>query len=354
MMMRRSLALLLMVLLAVACMFGGCTKTSPTQEPPQTGPVPGSAVATPQDQITVLMVPKIKGTDYFNACERGAKQAAQELGGIDLIFDGPTEDKVDAQIQLIEGYIAQDIDAIAVSPNDPDSIATVLKKARDKGIHVITFDADASAEKSWREFFVNQASEEAIAVALVDEMAAQAGEAADVAIVTASLTAANQNAWIEQMNKYMPTKYPDMTLVCKPKPSEEDQSLAFKATQELLKTYEELDGIFALSSVALPGAADAVQQAKKSGQVAVVGLATPKPMTQWVEAGTVKTVILWNPIDLGYLAVNVAKALTDGSLQAGATGLPAGRLGEVQVRDDQVLLGAPMRFTKDNIKQFDF
>lgn len=148
--------------------------------------------------------------------------------------------------------------------------------------------------------------------------------------------------------------HPGMTLVCEPKPSEEDQSLAFKAAQELMKTYPELNGIFALSSNALPGAADAVQQAKKGGHVAVVGLATPKPMKQWVDSGTVQTVILWNPVDLGYLTIYAAKALADGTLNADSKLIGAGRLKEVEVKGDNVLLGAPMRFTKENIAEFDF
>jgi ABC-type sugar transport system substrate-binding protein len=300
------------------------------------------------------MVPKLKGIDYFNACEKGAREAALALGGVELVFDGPTEDKADAQNQLIDGYIAQNVEVIAVSPNDPDSIASVLKKARDKGIHVITWDADANPGRSGREFFINQASAAAVGQALVDEMAAQKGPSANVAIVTSSLTAANQNAWIRAMKDRMASKYPAMKLVCGPKPSEENQQLAFQVTQDLLKTYRDLDGVFAISSVAFPGAADAVQQAKLSGKIAVVGLATPKPMKQWVDAGTVKTVILWNPVDLGYATIAAAKALAGGTLAPGATQLSAGRLGDLQVKGDQVLLGPPMKFTKANIAQFDF
>jgi len=360
-----SLTLCAVTVLAVCIVWvGGCTKTTPGQSEagptmPQSNPATAPdtkapSAATSGDGISVLMVPKIKGIDYFNACEKGAKEAADELGGIDLTFDGPTEDKADAQIQLIEGYIAQNVSVIAVSPNDPDSIAPVLKKARDKGIHVITWDADASPERSGREFFVNQASSEAIGKALVDEMASQKGEDAKVAIVTSSLTAANQNAWIAAMEAHMKAKYPKMKMVCEPKPAEENQQLAFQVTQDLMKAYPDLQGVFAISSVSFPGAADAVKQAQKAGKVAVVGLATPKPMRQWVDDGTVATVVLWNPIDLGYLTVQVAKALCDGTLKAGSTELSAGRLDKVVVDKDQVLLGDAMRFTKENIAQFDF
>jgi len=295
-------ALLAMLLVMIA----GCTKTTPTA-PQAAAPVAepdGGNAAQPAatgDKITVLMVPKSKGYEYFNACEKGAREAAKELTNIDFVYDGPTAGGgVDAQIQLIEGYLAQKVDVIAVSPNDPDSIAPVLKKARDKGIHVITWDADASPEKSQREFFVNQAPDAAVGQALVDEMADQKGPEAKVAIITATLTAANQNSWIAEMKKHMAAKYPKMKLVCDPKPSEEDQQLAFKVAQDLMKTYPDLDGIWGISSNAFPGAAEAVLQAKKTGQVAVVGLSTPKSMKQYVDSGAVKTVILWNAVDLGY------------------------------------------------------
>jgi len=343
----------LILLLAIVSLIAGCTKTAPRETPPQPGNAPATAPAA-AGKITVLMVPKLKGIDYFNAHEKGAREAAQALGNVELIYDGPTEDKADAQNQLVDGYIAQNVDVIAISPNDPDSIAPVLKKARDKGIHVITWDADANPAKSGREFFVNQASAEAVGQALVDEMAAQKGPAAKVAIVTSSLTAANQNSWIKAMKAHLASKYPQMKLVCEPKPSEENQQLAFQVTQDLLKTYKDLDGVFAISSVAFPGAADAVQQAKLGGKVAVVGLATPKPMKQWVDAGTVKTVILWNPVDLGYATIQTARALADGKLTSGARTVGAGRLGDLMVEADQVLLGPPMKFTKDNIDKFNF
>jgi ABC-type sugar transport system substrate-binding protein len=296
------------------------------------------------------MIPKIEGIDYFNACQRGAEEAARALG-VQLFYRGPTENKVERQIEIIDGFIAQGVRVIAVSPNDPVAIAPVLRKARQRGVHVITWDADA--ERDAREFFVDQATPQSVGYALVDEMAAQAGPQAGTAIVTGSLTAANQNEWIKWMKRRMAEKYPQMKILAL-KPSEEDQQLAFQVTQDLLRAYPDLQGIFAITSVAFPGAADAVEQAGKAKRVAVVGLATPKGMRPWVKSGTVKTVILWNPVDLGYLTVHVAKAVAEGVLRAGMVELEAGRLGKVKVKGDEVILGEPMRFTAANIDQFDF
>jgi ABC-type sugar transport system substrate-binding protein len=298
-------------------------------------------------------MPKLIGIDYFNACEKGAKEAADELGDVELIYDGPTEDKVDEQIRMIDAWIARGVDAIAVAANDPVAIAPALKRAKDAGIAVITYDADADAARSGRTFFVNQASADAIAKALVDEMAQQTGGEGEYAIVTSSLTAPNQNDWMKRMESYRAKVFPKMRVVTV-KPSQEDQQLALQRTSDILKAYPAVKGVWAISSVAFPGAADAVKRAGRAGQVAVVGLSTPSSMAPFVENGVVRTVILWNPVDLGYLSVYVARALVKGELKPGATSITAGRLGTKEIQGDQVMLGPPMRFTKENIAQYNF
>jgi rhamnose transport system substrate-binding protein len=305
-----------------------------------------------QEEITIAMIPKLVGIDYFNATERGAEEAAAELGNIRLIYRGPTTDRVDLQIELIETYIGAGVDVISVASNDPVAIAPALQRAMDEGIRVVTWDADADA----RDVFINQASFEGIGRALVEDMVAQVGEEADVAIVTSSLTAPNQNAWIAEMQAVIEAEYPGLNIV-DTRPSEEDQQLAFRVTQDLLRAYPDLRGVWALSSVAFPGAAEGVQQAGRTGEVAVVGLSTPSQMRPFMEAGVIESVVLWNPVDLGYLAVYAAKELVENGLTAGQT-FSAGRLGEYTVEEDdislQVLLGPPFIFTSENIADFDF
>lgn len=305
------------------------------------------------EKITVCLLPKKKGVPYFTSCSEGAMEAAKELGNVELIYDGPTSGDAADAVKLVDQWTAQGVDVIAVSPNDPAVLSPAMKKAREQGIKVITWDADADADA--REFLVNQATPEEIGFALVDAMAKDLGgdqASGDVAIVTASLTAANQNEWMKHMKTRL-AKYPGLHLVAT-KPSNEDQKLAFSVTQDLMKAYPNLKGVFAISSVAFPGAAEAIKQSGKVGQVFVTGLATPNDMRSYVKEGVVKSVILWNTMDLGYLTVYAARALVDGDLKAGVTSLKAGRLGEKQVKGDNVMLGGTITFTKENIDQFNF
>ncbi len=303
-------------------------------------------------RITVAMLPKKKGVPYFTSCSEGAMEAAKELN-VELIYDGPTSGDPGEAAKMIDQWIAQGVDVIAVSPNDPAVLGPAMKRARDAGVKVITWDADAESDA--REFLVNQATPEEIGFSLVDAMAKDLGgdqAEGEVAIVTAALTAANQNEWMKHMKTRL-EKYPGLKLV-EVKPSNEDQKLAFSVSQDLMKAYPNLKGIFAISSVAFPGAAEAIKQAGKTDKVFVTGLSTPNDMRTYVNDGVVKSVILWNTVDLGYLTIQTARALADGTLKAGAGNLKAGRLGEKKVVGDNVMLGGTITFTKENIGYFDF
>lgn len=332
--------------------FGACDKKDNGGKPPAAGG--GGTKAAPSAKvIKVGMLPKKKGVPYFTSCAKGAEEAAKELG-IDLVYDGPTDGSPEKAASMIERWTAQGFDVIAVSPNDPSVLAPAMKAAMAKGIKVITWDADGAPDT--RSFMVNQATSKDIGNALVDTMVKDLGgkdkATGDAAIVTATLTAANQNEWIAVMKDRL-KDYPGLNLV-EIKPSNEDQRVAFQVTKDLIAAYPKLRGIWGISSVSFPAAAEAIKQSGKAGQVFVTGLSTPNDMKAAVKEGTVASVILWNTVDLGYLTIQAANAIAKGDLKAGATTFKAGRLGEKKIDGDKILLGDILVFTKDNIDQFDF
>ncbi len=328
------------VLAVMAMATAGCQKES-------AGKKPG---ASSGGKLRIGVMPKLVGIPFFNAVEKGAKEAAAELG-VALSYDGPVENSAEQQAKMLQTWIAKKFDVIAIAPNDPDQIANTLKMARKRGIETIAFDADAAKEA--RAFFVNQATYEAIAKSLMDIMAKNIGPEGKYIYLTGSLTAYNQNVWMREMEKYRKKTYPKMVNLSKdPKPSGEDQALGTRVTLDILKSYPDVRGIFGMTSQALPGAAEAVRKQKAADKVFVTGLATPNTMRSYVKDGTVKEFVLWSPVDLGYLTVHAAKLLAEGKLEDGT--IQAGRLGTIKVIGDQVLLGDPIVFNKDNIDKYDF
>ncbi|HEU4930936.1 MAG TPA: substrate-binding domain-containing protein [Pyrinomonadaceae bacterium] len=310
------------------------------------GPV---ATSAPQEKLTVAMMPKAKGDPYFASCRKGAEEAARELN-IDLLWDGPTDLDPAKQNEVVEAWITKGVDVIAVSVENQAGISTVLRKAREKGIKVITWDADA--EKDARDFLINQATPQGIGYTLSDEAARMMNGKGEFAIVTASLSAANQNEWIKNIRARLAEKYPDLKLVTI-QPSEGDRDRAFAETQTILKVYPNVKVIMAIAAPAVPGAAEAVKQSGRT-DVKVTGLSLPNMNKPYVKSGVVESVVLWNTVDLGYLTVQAAYALGSGTLKRGDSALKAGRLGTVEVVNDEVRLGAPFIFNKDNIDRFDF
>lgn len=297
----------------------------------------------------VAMMPKAKGDPYFVSCRLGAEEAAREFG-VDLIWDGPTGLDAARQNELVESWITRRVDAIAVSVENRASISTALRKARERGITVITWDADA--EPDARDYFVNQATPEGIGTTLVDEAAKLMGSTGDFAIITGALAAPNQNAWIAVIRERLAAAYPNMRLVTI-QPSDDDRDKAFAEAQTIMRVYPNVKLIMAISAPAVPGAAEAVRQANRR-DVNVMGLSLPNMNKPYVHDGIVQTVILWNTTNLGYLTVRAAALAAAGTLAPGATTLDGGRLGSIEVRGEEILLGTPLVMTKDNIDGFDF
>lgn len=299
--------------------------------------------------LTVAMMPKNKGNPYFVSCRKGAEEAAAQLG-VKLLWDGPTETDPAKQSEVVEAWITRGVDVLAVSVENKQAISTVLRKARGKGIKVVTWDADA--EPDARDVFVNQATPDGIARVLLEHTARILGGKGAFAIVTASLTAANQNEWIKNIKEQLAANYPDLKLV-EIRPSDDDRKRAFDETQTLLKVHPEIRVVMAIASPAVPGAAEAVKQSGRS-DVKVTGLGLPNASRPYLKDGVLDSVVLWNTIDLGYLTIQAASALARGTLAPGQASFAAGRLGSLTIAGDNVLLGKPFTFTRDNVDGFDF
>ena len=308
--------------------------------------------STDGDNLAVTFLPKNLGNAYFDTSDKGGEKAIEEFGGT-YAEVGPSEATPDAQVSYINTLTQQGVGAIVVSANDPKAIGDALNEARDTGVKVVTYDSDTDPE--FRDIFVNQADSAGIAKAQVDLIAEQIGDAGEVAILSASANATNQNAWIELMKTEIADNHPNITLVETVYGDDDDQT-SFDKTAALLQTHPNLKGIISPTTVGIAAAARYLQTSQYKGTVALTGLGTPNQMRDYVTDGTVTAFALWNPADLGYLAAYAAKALIEGTI-TGAEGdtFDAGALGSYTVgADGVVLLGDPYVFNADNIADFDF
>ena len=302
--------------------------------------------------LAITFLPKALGNPYFDTSNAGGEEAIGEFGGT-YAEVGPADASPTSQVTFIQTAAQQGVGGLVVSANDPEAICDALNEARDAGVKVVTFDSDTNPD--CRDLFINQATAEGIAKAQVDLIAEQIGDAGQIAILSASANATNQNAWIELMKTDLAENHPDIELVETVYGDDDDQT-SFDKTAALLQTYPDLKGIVSPTTVGISAAARYLSTSEYKGKVALTGLGTPNQMREYVKDGTVTAFALWNPEDLGALATYAAAALATGEINGdpGDT-FQAGDLGEYTVEEDNsVLLGDPFVFDESNIDDFDF
>jgi rhamnose transport system substrate-binding protein len=315
----------------------------------------GSSPSTGTTTLNIAFLPKAVNNPYFDVAATGGQEAATALGG-QFKQVGPSEATGAAQIPFIQTLTQQNVSAIVVSAADTNAIAPALKQAMAKGIKVVGYDSSPATDA--RNVFINQADSKGIGEVQIqmvcDEIPGCAGE---IAILSATSTATNQNAWIDVMKSTLASnsKYSGLKLV-KVAYGNDDPQVSTTEAQGLLTAYPNLKGIISPTTVGIAAAAKVLEDTKKAGKVALTGLGTPNQMRAFVKDGTCKEFALWNVKDLGYLAYYTAALLAQGKIK-GTAGekFTAGRLGEYTIDSSTtVLLGPPFVFKADNIDQLNF
>ncbi|WP_312098902.1 autoinducer 2 ABC transporter substrate-binding protein [Niallia sp.] len=303
---------------------------------------------TAEKEYTIAIIPKVSGIPYFNAVEEGVLEAGKDLN-VHVLYSGPLIADWQQQEQLVKEYIEKEVDAIAISANDPEKLGPILMEAKQKGIVVMTWDSDTN--KKFREYFVSSVDPETLGRHVMDTLSLNMKEKGSYAIITGSDHAATLKEWIEWMVIHQEENYPDMKLL-EVGESNDNPQKAYMIAKEMLEKYPNLKGIIGSSSVGPPAAAQAVIDANKVGEIAVVGLSSPNLVRSYLKNEAIQISTLWSPKKLGYLTVRVAKEILLGNELTDNKAFE--NVGVIRVKDDTIIMGQPIDFTKENIDQYDF
>ncbi len=305
--------------------------------------------AAQAETTRIALVVKALGIGFFEAANKGAQEAAKELGDVEIIYTGPTDTTAEGQIEVINSLIAQGVDAIAISANDPDAVAPALQKAMERGITVISWDSGVA--KEGRQMHLNPSSSALIGNTIIKLAADNLPDGGDVAVLSATATSTNQNTWIDEMKKVM-GNYPKVNLVATVY-GDDLADKSYREAQGLMATYPNLRAIIAPTTVGILAASQAVTDAGKIGQVNVTGLGLPSEMAGAVESGATTSFAIWNPIDLGYAATMIAYNINKGAKAEAGAEIPMGRMGTAKLDDNsEAAMSDPFTYDKSNIEEF--
>jgi rhamnose transport system substrate-binding protein len=306
-----------------------------------------------KEGLKTVSIPKQLGNPYEEFEHSGVDEALEELGGSNRI-SGPTDASASSQISIINAAVQQKPDAIIIAGNDPNAVAPALKQAAQRDIKVVGMDSDVAPDA--RSVFVNQVTTQLVGENQVESIGKQIDYKGEIAILSATANATNQNAWIKVMKETLKQpKYKDMKLV-KVAYGDDDDQKSFQETQGLIQAYPNLKGIISPTTVGVAAAARYLSTAPQKGKIKLTGLGFPNQMRKFVKDGTVEEFQLWVPKDVGYLAGQAAAALASGRI-TGEEGekFEAGRLGEYTIgANGEIVLGPLTTFNKDNVDEFDF
>jgi len=329
--------------LAAAVLLAGCSSSSDGDS--------GEA-------LKIAHIPKLGTIGYFQAADKGVQRACAELGA-ECAYKGPTEITAAAQVKEIQAAVQAGYNVLIVAANDKDALVPALKDAMAKGVTVVTYDSDVAQDG--RSVFVNQASSEGIGQALAKSASDLAGGAGDIAILSTTPDATNQNVWIDFMKKELAANYPNIKVVATAygldKPEESTTE-----TQGLIQKYPKIKAIVAPTSVGIVAAAKYVSGSASKGKVAVTGLGLPNDMKTYIKDGSNAQASLWDVENFGYVSVYVAKYVRGGGDVAVGAKVPSGPgdKGEAErtvtagAVGNEIILGPATVFTKDNVDEYDF
>lgn len=304
------------------------------------------------DKIKIAMVVKSLGNGFFDAAHEGAVEAAKQLGDVEVIYTGPTTPTAEGQIEIINALISQKVGAIVISANDANALVPITKKALQRGIKVLSFDSGIA--KEGRLMQLNPSNAELIGLKQIQMAADAIGGAGDVAILSATAQATNQNIWIGEMKKALARpEFAKMKLVATVY-GDDQSDKSYREAIGLLRSNPNLKAIIAPTTVGINAAAKAVVDENLVGKVYVTGLGLPSEMAGHVKSGAVKSFAIWNPIDLGYAITYAAHEFVKGKAtgKAGEV-ISVGRMGSITLdADTEAALAPPFTYNKDNVDKF--
>ena len=310
-----------------------------------------------QDPLSIVYIGKNTGNPYFDSITGGFVDACKEIG-CEFEFVAPATAEATSQIPFIEAQIQRGVDVIAIAPNSPDALNQALQSAKDAGILILTVNGDITGNEQYRDATILPVNFDIVGKDQVEMVGSLIGYEGEIAILSATTEAPDQNKWIVGMNETLANdaKYANMKLVATVYGDDQPE----KSTAEmeaLLANYPNLKGVIAPTTVGIAAAAQVVQSRGIASTMKVTGLGLPSEMRDFVKDGTVTAFQLWSPYNEGWLAAYFAAGVRDGSIknEVGST-FEVPNLGTITINaNNSINTQAELTtFNAENIDDFNF
>ena len=286
--------------------------------------------------VRLAVVPKAIGFDFWEQVRVGAQCAAKKTSGnVSVQWDGVTaETDVNGQVNLLQNFIQQGVDGLVYAATDAKVLYQVTKSAKQQNVTVVNIDSGTNPQPSDVPVFAtdNVTAAKRVPDLIAEQLGKSGGDVAFIPFQQGTLT----NEQREQGFKEGLKNHPELKLVAE-QSSQSDYNKALQVTEDILTAHPDLDAIFAANEPGVLGAAEAVRQAGKAGDVVIVGWDASPEEIQGVRDGVISALVVQNPFKMGYDGVNAAvKIVREGAQvqgqDTGATIVTKNNLEDPQVK----------------------
>jgi simple sugar transport system substrate-binding protein len=257
----------------------------------------------------VPVVVKIAGIPWFTAMEKGIKEAAKDTG-LNAYMVGPTTADPAEQVRLVEDLVAKKVRLIAVVPNDANALEPMFKRAQAAGIPIITHESPDQQGNTWD---IEMIDNKQFGELYMQKLAGYMGEQGEYMVVVGGLTVPLHNAWADYAIAYQKEHYPKMKLAADRFGVGESLDDTKRVTHDVILAHPNLKGALIYGSSGVVGAAQAVREAGKKDQIAVIGTCSPSQARKYIMDGIIRESYIWNPVEAGKAIVHLAKLVIDGT-----------------------------------------
>ncbi len=351
--MKKILAMLLALMMVLS--LAACGSSTPAEEPAEApeADAPAEDAETPAEgeAYTIATVVKLTGVAWFDRMEVGVKRFAADHPELDVFQTGANTGDPAEQVRVIEDLLAQGVDALCVVPNSTESLESVLAKAMEQGVVVVTHEAsDVQNADADVEAFINSEYGDHF-MQKIGEMMGGKGQ---YTTFVGSLTATSHNEWVDASVARQEADYPEMELVSNKNETTEDETNAYNKAKELLTAYPELVGFQGSAMTDVPGVGRAVQEAGKQDSTVVIGTSLVSVAGKYLEDGSIDMISFWDPAVAGYAMNEIALNMLQGGTIEDGMSLTAPGYESLKL-DGKVLYGSAwVDVTVDNMGDYDF
>lgn len=258
-------------------------------------------------KLRIAVIPKGTTHDFWKSVHAGAEEAAKEIGNIEIVWQGPADEKdKEAQIKIIDSFVGEQIDGICMAPIDRDALIPAVKRAKAAGVPTVIFDSGLSDDSDVVSTVStdNRNGGRIAGERLAEVMGGKGGVILLRYQAGSESTENREEGFLEIL-----AKHPDIKVLSAEQRVDSDAQGALKIAESLLREHHDsVNGVFTVCEPNNKGMLQALENEKLAGKVKFVAFDSDPRMIEGLSRETVHGVVLQDPVRMGYLAVKTMAA----------------------------------------------